>query len=148
MPALSFVVVVHSRFPRDKARNAFHSFPFSSFFLFFSFSVQAHWHRHSVGGIGKLKGSIAEKAMKKGGMYKRWVRIFTKLHLRGRALWNAVRATHETTISPLKFARRVGRTESFLPILDYPHATIHSPMLLLCLLSRTSARFVRKIRST
>jgi len=39
--------------------------------------------------IGKLKGSIAEKAMEKGGMYKGWAHIFAKEHSRGRAHRNA-----------------------------------------------------------
>jgi len=55
--------------------------------------------------IGKLKGSIAEKATEKGGMYKGWVHIFAKEHSHGRAHRNAARAIRETTISLLAAQR-------------------------------------------
>jgi len=48
-----------------------------------------------VGGIGK-KRRKKEECIKDGHAFSR------SKHLRGRALWNAVRATHEITISPLK----------------------------------------------
>lgn len=66
MPALSFVAI-HSRFPRDKARNAFHSFSFLLFFpalpaLFFLCPSALTPAFTGWAGIGKLKGSIAEKS--------------------------------------------------------------------------------------
>lgn len=84
--------------------------PFFIFLFYFSFSPSALTPASTSGRNRETKREASrKKATEKEGMYKGWMRIFARKRLRGRALWNAIRAIREITISPLKLPGRCRR---------------------------------------
>lgn len=104
-------------------------------FLFFRFlSVLTDTGIPRAGGIGEAKGGGGKASRKKRWKKKECIkdgRAFSRrsIHAAARALWNAVRAIREITISPLSQvawpgpARLVGRTDVFVN-LDYSHGRV------------------------